>query len=69
MLGDGVGANGSETPSAAEAVEVTPASALYDLGLNYLLRARLLCADSGEGSGVWAQDVYQHLPEVEELAR
>lgn len=45
------------------------ASALYDLGLNYLLRARLVCADAGEGSGLWEQDVYDHLPEVSDLSR
>lgn len=50
-------------------LEVTSSSALYDLGLNYLLRARLLCADSGEGSGLWAKDVYDQLPGVDDLAR
>ena len=45
------------------------AAALYDLGLNYLLRCRLLCADSGEGSGLWGADVYLSLPEVVELSR
>lgn len=44
------------------------AAALYDLGLNYLLRSRLVCADAGEGSGLWEQDVYLSLPEVVELA-
>ena len=69
MLRDGAGAKGSQGPSAGEGVEATSASALYDLGLNYLLRARLLCADSGEGSGLWAMDVYERLPGVEDLAR
>ena len=50
-------------------LKLTSSSALYDLGLNYLLRARLLCADSGGGSGLWAQGVYDQLPGVDELAR
>lgn len=45
------------------------AAALYDLGLNYLLRCRLLCADSGEGSGLWGADVYLSQPQVVELSR
>ncbi|CAM9753532.1 unnamed protein product, partial [Laminaria digitata] len=69
LLGASAGADGSQVQSASEAVEMSPASALYDLGLNYLLRARLLCADSGEGSGLWAQDVHEQLPGVEDLAR
>lgn len=45
------------------------APALYDLGLNYLVRARLMCADSGEGSGLWNDDFYRDLPEVVEVSR
>lgn len=47
----------------------TKAAALYDLGLNYLLRGRLVCSDAGEGSGLIAQEVYEGLPEVAELTR
>lgn len=43
--------------------------ALYDLGLNHLLRARLVCAEAGEGSGLWASDVYENIPEAAELTR
>lgn len=43
--------------------------ALYDLGLNHLLRARLVCAEAGEGSGLWTSDVYENIPEAAELAR
>lgn len=45
------------------------AAAFYDLGLNYLLRARMACSDAGEGSGLFSQEVYEELPEVAELAR
>lgn len=45
------------------------AAALYDLGLNYLVRARLVCSDGGEGSGLLPQEVYEELPEVAALAR
>ena len=43
--------------------------ALYDLGLNHLLRARLVCAEAGEGSGLWPQEDYENIPEAAELAR
>lgn len=45
------------------------AAALYDLGLNYLVRARLLCSDAGDGSGLLPQEMYEELPEVADLAR
>lgn len=45
------------------------AAAHYDLGLNYLLRARLVCSDAGEGSGLLAQSVYDDLPAVADLAK
>lgn len=45
------------------------APALYDLGLNYLVRVRLVCADLGEGSGLWSEDFYRDLPEAVELSR
>lgn len=45
------------------------AAAIYDLGLNYLVRARLLCADAGEGSGLWEESAYQQVPQVSKLAR
>lgn len=53
--------------SADAMAELAPA--LYDLGLNYLVRVRLVCADSGEGSGLWSGDVYRDLPEAVELSR
>lgn len=63
----------------SQAAEVSPddeianleklSAALYDLGLNYLLRSRLVCADAGEGSGLWEQHVYLSLPEVLQLTR
>lgn len=45
------------------------AAALYDLGLNYLVRARLLCSDAGDGSGLLPQEMYEKLPDVADLAR
>lgn len=59
---------GEEGAGAEEAVAMK-AAALYDLGLNYLLRARMACSDAGEGSGLCAQVVYEELPEVADLAR
>lgn len=51
------------------ALLATKAAALCDLGLNYLVRARLVCSDAGEGSGLLPQEVYEDLPEVADLAR
>lgn len=45
------------------------AAAQYDLGLNYLLRARLVCSDAGDGSGLFAQSVYDDIPAVADLAK
>lgn len=67
---DGVGdpgAVGGGGVSGAMASDL--ASALYDLALNYVVRARILCSDAGEGSGLWRQEVYDALPEVAQLAR
>lgn len=61
----GAGAVGEEEPVTL----AMRAAALYDLGLNYLVRARLACSDAGEGSGLLPQEVYQELPEVADLAR
>ncbi|CAM9884354.1 unnamed protein product, partial [Ectocarpus fasciculatus] len=68
---DGVDGQSGETSATAgqQALVATKAAALYDLGLNYLLRGRLVCSDAGEGSGLLAQEVYEDLPEVAELTR
>ncbi|CAN0151264.1 unnamed protein product, partial [Ectocarpus fasciculatus] len=67
----GVDGQSGETSATAgqQALVATKAAALYDLGLNYLLRGRLVCSDAGEGSGLLAQEVYEDLPEVAELTR
>eukprot|EP00903_Cladosiphon_okamuranus_P012909 g12052.t2 len=58
---------GGESESAA--LLATKAAAFYDLGLNYLVRARLLRSEAGEGSGLLPQEVYEEIPEVADLAR
>ncbi|CAM9704269.1 unnamed protein product [Scytosiphon promiscuus] len=56
----------TEQETAAVALK---AAAHYDLGLNYLLRARLVCADAGEGSGLFGQSAYDDLPAVADLSK
>lgn len=58
-----------EESKGTEGAVAVKAATLYDLGLNFLLRARLACSDAGEGTGLFAQEVYEGLPEVAELAR
>ncbi|CAM9761809.1 unnamed protein product [Ectocarpus sp. 12 AP-2014] len=67
----GVDGQSGETCATAGQVALVPtkAAALYDLGLNYLLRGRLVCSHAGEGSGLEAQESYEGLPEVAELTR
>ncbi|CAB1097731.1 unnamed protein product [Ectocarpus sp. CCAP 1310/34] len=68
--GDVDGQSGETSATAGQGALVpTKAAAYYDLGLNYLLRGRLICSDAGEGSGLIAQELYEGLPEVAELTR
>ena len=50
-----------------DAAGYSSALALYDLGVNYLVRASLECQDAGEGIGLIGHEVFHVLPEVARL--